>query len=90
MVPGCRRTRVEPQTIRDWIQLYRASGFEGLLLKPNADQAKPRRMPPEVIEVVLSRDTRFAWSDASRLLPAVSARTRGVSRDLRRSIGTKH
>ena len=54
MIPGSRRTRVAPQTIRDWMRLYRASGIEGLLPKPRADRAKPRRMPPDVIEAVLS------------------------------------
>ena len=54
MIPGSTRTRVGETTIRDWIRRYREQGFEGLLPKCRRDQAKPRRMPPEVIETMLS------------------------------------
>ena len=53
-IPGSRRTRVGETTIRDWIRRYEEQGFEGLLPKYRRDRAKPRRMPPEAIEVVLS------------------------------------
>ena len=53
-IPGSRRTRVGETTIRDWIRRYEEQGFEGLLPKYRRDRAKPRRMPPEAIEAVLS------------------------------------
>ena len=53
-IPGSSRIRVGETTIRDWIRLYGERGFDGLLPKRRRDQAKPRRMPPEVIDAVLS------------------------------------
>ena len=53
-IPGSRRMRVAEGTIYDWLRLYRERGFEGLLPKRRSDRAKPRRMPPEVVEAVLS------------------------------------
>ena len=53
-IPGSRRMRVAEGTIYDWLRLYRERGFEGLLPKRRSDRAKPRRMPPEAVEAVLS------------------------------------
>ncbi len=53
-IPGSSRMRVAEGTIYDWLRLYRARGFDGLLPKSRRDRAKPRRMPPDVVDAVLS------------------------------------
>ena len=53
-IPGSKRTRVAKGTIYDWLRLYRQWGFDGLLPKMRCDRAKPRRMPPDVVDAVLS------------------------------------
>ena len=53
-IPGSSRMRVADGTIYDWLRLYRARGFDGLLPKSRSDRAKPRRMPPDVVDAVLS------------------------------------
>ena len=53
-IPGSSRTRVARQTIYDWIRQYRSGGFEALKPKRRSDRGKPRRIPVEVIETLLS------------------------------------
>lgn len=52
-IPGTTRTRVAPETIRDWLKRYRNGGFDALLPKPRADRGRPRALPPQVVEVIL-------------------------------------
>ena len=54
VIPGTRRNRIAQGTIRDWLHLYRKHGFEGLYPKRRRDRARPRRMTPETIELMLS------------------------------------
>ena len=54
VIPGTRRNRIAQGTIRDWLHHYRKHGFEGLYPKRRRDRARPRRMTPETIELVLS------------------------------------
>ena len=44
-IPGSRRTRVAPETIRGWLRDYREHGFDGLLPKPRADIGSARHIP---------------------------------------------
>ena len=53
-IPGSSRMRVAEGTIYDWLRLYRSRGFDGLLPKSRRDGAKPRRMPPDAVDAVLS------------------------------------
>ena len=53
-IPGSNRMRVAEGTIYDWLRLYRARGFDGLLPKSRRDRAKPRRMPPDAVDAVRS------------------------------------
>ena len=53
-IPGTSRTRVAPNTLRDWIKLYRDGGFEALYPKPRTDRGQPRRLPPEVAERLIA------------------------------------
>ena len=52
-IPGTTRTRVAPETLRDWLRHYRRGGFEALLPKPRADRGRPRVLPPQVVDVLL-------------------------------------
>ena len=45
VIPGTRRSRVAVETMRDWLSLYRAGGFEALYPKTRADRGQPRRLP---------------------------------------------
>ena len=54
VIPGTRRTRVAVETMRDWLSLYRTGGFEALYPKTRTDRGLPRRLPPEVAEVLVS------------------------------------
>ncbi len=53
-IPGSRRTRVAPETIRGWLQEYRRGGFDALLPRPRADKGDSRSIPREVQDVLLS------------------------------------
>ncbi len=53
-IPGSTRTRIAIGTLREWIRRYRRDGFDGLMPKARSDRTRPRRMPPDVIEMLLS------------------------------------
>ena len=53
-IPGSRRTRVAPGTLREWIRQYKRDGFEGLMPRERSDRDRPRRMSPDAIETLLS------------------------------------
>ena len=52
-IPGSTRTRVAPETIRDWLKRYRRGGFDALLPKPRADRGRSRSLPPQVADLLL-------------------------------------
>jgi putative transposase len=63
VIPATSRTRVAAETLRDWLRLYRQGGFDALLPKPRADRGTPRRLPPEVIERLLTiKESNLALS----------------------------
>jgi transposase InsO family protein len=53
-IPGTTRTRVAAETIRHWIKLYRAGGFDALLPKARADRGRPRKIPDDVAELLIA------------------------------------
>ena len=62
-IPGTQRTRVAAETIRDWLQLYRRGGFDALYPKQRADRGQPRRLPPEVAELLVAiKAEHSTWS----------------------------
>ena len=62
-IPGTLRTRVAAETLRDWLQLYRRGGFDALYPKRRADLGRPRRLAPEVAELLIALKTAHpAWS----------------------------
>ena len=52
-IPGTRRTRVAPDTIRDWLKLYRKGGFEALKPRVRSDHGQSRGIPREVCDLLL-------------------------------------
>ncbi len=52
-IPGTTRTRVAPETLRDWLKRYRRGGFDALLPKPRADRGRPRALPAAVADALL-------------------------------------
>ena len=60
---GALRTRVAAETLRDWLLHYRRGGFDALYPKTRADRGRPRRLPPEVAELLISIKTGHpSWS----------------------------
>ena len=76
-IPGTRRTRVAVETMRDWLSLYRTGGFEALYPKTRADRGQPRRLPPEVAELLVSLKTEQPALSVNALIGV--ARERGVA-----------
>ena len=75
-IPGTLRTRVAAETLRDWLLHYRRGGFDALYPRSRANRGRPRRLPPEVAELLISIKTEHpSWSvlkviaDASGHLP---------------------
>ncbi|TGG94389.1 MAG: IS481 family transposase, partial [Aphanocapsa feldmannii 277cV] len=79
-IPGTRRTRVAVETMRDWLSLYRNGGFEALYPKTRADRGRPRRMPPELAELLVSLKTEQPARSVKALIEA--AREGGVDHRL--------
>jgi hypothetical protein len=50
LIPGTHRTRVAPETLRDWLKLYRKGGFKALMPKPRTDRGQSRTLPAPVVE----------------------------------------
>ena len=64
-IPGSRRTVVAVETLRGWLSLYRAGGFDALKPKPRKDIGSARAIPTEVVDLLVSiKDTHRAWSVA--------------------------
>ncbi len=53
-IPFSTRTRVAPETIRDWLKNYRQGGFPALMPKPRGDQGQSRALPRDVADLLLS------------------------------------
>jgi len=52
-IPGTTRTRVAPDTLRDWLKLYRKGGFEALKPRVRSDHGHSRGIPPEVQDLLV-------------------------------------
>ena len=83
VIPGTRRTRVAVETMRDWLKLYRTGGFEALYPKPRSDRGQPRRLPPEVAEVLVSLKTEQPTLSVKAL---IKCRPRALSRPPARAL----
>ena len=72
-IPGTRRTRVAVETMRDWLSLYRNGGFEALYPKTRTDRGRPRRMPPEVAELLVSLKSEQPALSVKALIEAAAS-----------------
>jgi transposase InsO family protein len=83
-IPGSRRTCIAVETMRDWLALYRKGGYNALKPKVRADAGSVRRLPQEVVDllvclkdehpeytvpIVISEVRRIGGFDASLELP---------------------
>jgi len=53
-IPGNKRTRVAPETLRHWLKDYRRGGFDALLPKGRADRGRSRALPQAVADALVS------------------------------------
>jgi putative transposase len=53
-IPASTRTRVAPETLRDWLKRYRKGGFDALLPKPRADCGRSRALPQPVADLLIT------------------------------------
>ncbi len=53
VIPGSNRTRIAPETLRDWLQDYRRGGFAALLPKRRTDIGSSRAIPQPVADALL-------------------------------------
>ena len=79
-IPGTRRTRVAVETMRDWLSLYRNGGFEALYPKTRSDRGQPRRLPPDVAELLVCLKSEQPALSVRALIDA--ARARGINHPL--------
>jgi len=62
-IPGTTRTRVAAQTMRDWLRKYREGGFDALKPVRRSDQGHSRRIPRDVVDVLVSiKEDHPPWS----------------------------
>jgi len=54
-IPGSLRTRVAHSTLREWLALYRAGGFDALKPRKRGDTGHPRALSAELAEQLLQR-----------------------------------
>ena len=77
-IPGSRRIRVAPETLRHWLKAWRRGGFDALLPKGHADQGRSRALPQAVADALLIAAVAGSVPDA--VSPAPSTVHRLLSR----------
>lgn len=55
VIPGTHRLRVAPGTLREWVRLYQAGGFDALMPRARGDVGQSRRIAPELAEQLMAR-----------------------------------
>jgi len=53
-IPGSKRVRVAPETLRHWLKDYRRGGFDALVPVDRADRGHSRALPQAVADALLS------------------------------------
>ncbi len=54
VIPGTHRLRVAPGTLREWLRLYQAGGFDALLPRARDDSGQSRRIEPALAERLIA------------------------------------
>jgi putative transposase len=70
-LPGSRRSHIGRTTVRDWMELYRNHGFEGLKPGRRADAGRPRAIPQEAQNLLLALRAERPGSSLDSLIRAV-------------------
>ena len=88
-IPGSRRTNVAVETLRDWLGLYRAGGFDALKPRPRKDIGSARAIPTEVIDLLVSiKDAHRDWS-VSMVIDAAK-KENAAAREVALPVSTVH
>lgn len=81
-IPASRRTTVAVETMRDWISLYKAGGFDALKPKPRKDIGSARAIPIEVLDLLVATKDAHRDYSVSMVIDAVkkeSAAARAIA-----------
>lgn len=70
-VPGSERTHIGRTTVRDWLELYKTHGFEGLKPSPRADAGRSRAIPQEVQDLLLTLRAERSGASLDSLIRSV-------------------
>lgn len=73
-IPGSRRRRVAPNTLRHWMRVYRRGGFDALHPKPRSDRGRLRRMPQETAAALIEVKRRHPRLPVRQVILEVRAR----------------
>lgn len=88
-IPGSLRTRVAHSTLREWLRLYQAGGFDALKPRRRLDTGHPRALAPALAEHLVQ--IKEIEPDLSIRLVIEQARKQGViARDAHLPISTVH
>jgi transposase InsO family protein len=88
-IPGTLRTRVAHSTLREWLKLYRESGFDALKPRKRCDTGHPRALEPMLAEQLLQ--LKEAEPDLSIRLVIEQLRSKGsIATDQHVPISTVH
>jgi putative transposase len=69
-IPGSRRTCIGRTTVRDWLALYEAMGFEGLKPQPRCDTGRSRALPEPAQDLLLALRGERPKASAESLIRA--------------------
>lgn len=70
-IPGTHRTTVGRSTVREWVEQYKALGFDGLKPCPRADAGKPRALAEPVQDLLLALRAERPRASIDSLIKAV-------------------
>lgn len=70
-LPGSLRSRVGRTTVRDWMELYRSHGFEGLKPGRRVDAGQPRAISPAAQDLLLALRAERPGASLDSLIRAV-------------------
>lgn len=88
-IPGSLRTRVAHSTLREWLRLYQAGGFEALKPRKRIDTGHPRALAPELADDLLK--LKESDPDLSIRLIIEQVREKGlIARDAHLPVSTVH
>jgi transposase InsO family protein len=71
-IPGSKRIRVAPETLRHWLKDWRRGGFDALLPKGRTDQGRSRALPQTVADALMSLKEEQPHLSIPQLISAVA------------------